>query len=168
MQLKITEYGVAKRLLETPSLREDIKYVVGIGCNDDPNQKVYEGFKKFEGPKLWLDFWDIETSQQSATWGVQGPTKADIKQLIDFAKTLDLEQEGTLLVHCFAGISRSTAAAYIIYCIKYGPGREHDAMKEVFNVRWQADPNRWMLEIASRLLGRDIVKTISEAMRVKC
>ena len=38
---------------------------------------------------------------------------------------------GKVLIHCGAGISRSAAAAMIIYACWLGPGREQEAMEKV-------------------------------------
>jgi predicted protein tyrosine phosphatase len=52
-------------------------------------------------------------------------------------------------------VSRSTAAALIMYACWLGPGREHGAMMRVMAQRPIAIPNCRMVEIADRLLDRD-------------
>jgi predicted protein tyrosine phosphatase len=59
-----------------------------------------------------------------------------------------------VLVHCEAGVSRSSAAALIMYACWLGPGREREAMDRVLSQRPVAVPNRRMVEIADRLLDR--------------
>jgi len=42
------------------------------------------------------------------------PSPKIVEAMLDFAKTVP--EEGRLLVHCFAGVSRSTATGYMINC----------------------------------------------------
>ena len=46
--------------------------------------------------------------------GYHEPLPVHVEGLIDFANNWD--QTSPLLIHCWAGVSRSTAAAYIIWC----------------------------------------------------
>ena len=58
-----------------------------------------------------------------------------------------------LLVHCYAGVSRSTASAYILLCL-HNPGREGEAARLLRTQAGHAIPNRRMVELADDLLGR--------------
>ena len=64
------------------------------------------------------------------------------------------ERERPLVFHCFAGISRSTAAAYIAACV-LAPERSEDeiawALREASPT---ATPNARMIAVADELLGR--------------
>ena len=60
-----------------------------------------------------------------------------------------------ILIHCEAGISRSTATALIMYACWLGPGREREAMERVRKQRPTAVPNRRMVRLADALLGRE-------------
>lgn len=60
-----------------------------------------------------------------------------------------------MLVHCWAGVSRSTAAAYVILCDRLGPGRELEIARAL---RWRAPhacPNSLMVRLADEALGRN-------------
>jgi predicted protein tyrosine phosphatase len=60
-----------------------------------------------------------------------------------------------MVVHCFAGISRSTAGAYVAACA-LNPGRDEMAIAwEVRRASRTAYPNPRIVSIADRLLGRD-------------
>jgi predicted protein tyrosine phosphatase len=82
-----------------------------------------------------------------------GATEDDVRRIIDAARTLPT-RPGRILIHCQAGISRSSAAAFIIHAVLLGPGREEEALARVLEQRPIARPNRRMLEIADRLLER--------------
>jgi predicted protein tyrosine phosphatase len=59
-----------------------------------------------------------------------------------------------LLVHCFAGISRSTAAAYAIVCQR-NPGREEQVARALRTAGPHAYPNRRIVALADEILGRE-------------
>src|SRR3977135_73789 len=55
----------------------------------------------------------------------------------------------------WAGISRSTAAAYILLCDLHGPGQEHRIAQGLRFHAPHAQPNRLLIRHAALLLGRD-------------
>lgn len=85
----------------------------------------------------------------------------DIAAILEFFAGMP---DGRVLVHCSAGISRSTAAAYIGLCQALGPGGERDALAAVIAARPQALPNRRIVRIADDLLGRggEMTQVIAE------
>lgn len=84
--------------------------------------------------------------------GRRAPVEDDLRRILAFAK--DLQPEGSVLIHCWAGISRSTAVAYAILCQSAGPGRETDCIESVLAIRPQAFPNALIVELADRILER--------------
>jgi predicted protein tyrosine phosphatase len=59
-----------------------------------------------------------------------------------------------LLIHCYAGISRSTALAYAILIDHHGAiGDERRILDRLVELRPQASPNRLMVRYADQLLG---------------
>jgi predicted protein tyrosine phosphatase len=113
---------------------------VSIGDGDDPLPKGYENAER----KLRLRIADVVTDE--------GATVDDIRRIVELAEQLRSES-GTLLIHCEAGVSRSTATALIIYSCWLGQGREDEAMERVIAQRPFAIPNRRMVELADRLLA---------------
>ena len=82
-----------------------------------------------------------------------GATELDVRTLMELAQNLR-SSKGKVLIHCEAGVSRSPAAALILYACWLGPGREGEAMRRVLTQRPLALPNRRMVELADHLLER--------------
>jgi predicted protein tyrosine phosphatase len=59
-----------------------------------------------------------------------------------------------MLIHCWAGISRSSAAAYAIACDR-NPGYETAIADELRKRSPYVTPNRLMVQLADEQLGRD-------------
>ena len=64
------------------------------------------------------------------------------------------EPASRLYIACFAGVSRSPAAAYAIACMHAGPGREDRLAQTLRRVCPSATPNALMVALADDLLGR--------------
>lgn len=79
------------------------------------------------------------------------PDTEHIAALIDFMRAWT-HDDGAMLVHCVAGISRSMAAALIGLVVK-APGREAEAARLVRAAAPHAYPNRRMIALADELLG---------------
>jgi predicted protein tyrosine phosphatase len=66
----------------------------------------------------------------------------------------DWDRAAPMVVHCWAGISRSTAAAYIAACA-LGPERDEDEVADVLrSVAPSATPNARLVALADAALGR--------------
>ena len=81
------------------------------------------------------------------------PILRDVKRILDF--TSQLPPRAKLLVHCHAGISRSTATAYAILCQHSKPGMEMKNLLQIESLRDQLMPNRLIVRHADRILNRD-------------
>jgi predicted protein tyrosine phosphatase len=80
------------------------------------------------------------------------PTEADVQAVIDFGRAWDRRQP--ILIHCYAGISRSTAAAFIIAADLNPTVREMTLARRLRAASPTATPNPLMIEMADDLLGR--------------
>ena len=91
--------------------------------------------------------------------------EADIMSLLQFSR--DWDGSAPLLVHCWAGVSRSTAAAFTVLCDRLGPGCEIEVARGLREKAPHADPNRLIVRIADSLLGRngDMVRAIESIGR---
>ncbi|WP_445487061.1 tyrosine phosphatase family protein [Rhodopseudomonas sp. RCAM05734] len=77
------------------------------------------------------------------------PDANAMRQVLAFG---DAARGRPLLVHCWAGISRSSAAAYAIACA-HNPGFEREIAMELRHRAPEATPNRLMVALADDLLG---------------
>lgn len=85
--------------------------------------------------------------------GLIHPEERHVSELIAFIEAWDRDRP--LVVHCFAGISRSTAAAYIALCAVQ-PGRdEGDLARQLREASPVATPNPLIVAHGDTLLGRD-------------
>lgn len=80
------------------------------------------------------------------------PNLRDVKRILAF--TNQLPANARVLVHCRAGVSRSTAIAYAIFCQHSQPGTEFDNLTHVESLRDLVMPNRLIIELADKVLNR--------------
>ncbi len=80
---------------------------------------------------------------------------ADVERILSFGERVHAAgaQARHLLVHCHAGISRSTAAAAVLMA-QFNPGRETEAFLKLLDIRPHAWPNTRVVEMADRILDR--------------
>ena len=81
-------------------------------------------------------------------------TPAHIEQVLAFGERVQAKPDSHVLVHCHAGISRSTAAAAILMT-QHAPGREEEAFLKLLSMRKHGWPNTRMIEFADHLMKRD-------------
>ena len=97
-------------------------------------------------PDLILRFNDIAEPCE----GLVLPSREVMETILSLAQTSE-----TILIHCHAGISRSTAAVYALACQQVGSGREADLAITLRALSAVATPNPRMIVLADELLGRD-------------
>lgn len=85
--------------------------------------------------------------------GTAPPMEDHVSSLIEFARGWDAKQP--MLVHCWAGISRSMAAAFSILCDRAWPGAEFRIAREIRARAPHAAPNRLLVRLADDILGRE-------------
>jgi predicted protein tyrosine phosphatase len=86
------------------------------------------------------------------TDGMVMPAEEHVSELVAFAGRWD--QQRPMVVHCYAGISRSTAAAFIALCVVRPQRRERDMARALRGASPFATPNARLVAIGDRLLGR--------------
>lgn len=84
--------------------------------------------------------------------GLIHPSREHVEQLIQFATGWSMR--GPLVVHCWAGISRSTAAAFITLCALNPDAPERLIAQRIRKASPTASPNRLLVTLADDVLGR--------------
>jgi len=81
------------------------------------------------------------------------PADEHVTRLLEFVRGWDRAKP--MVVHCYAGISRSTAGAYVAACA-LNPRRDEMAIaRELRRLSATATPNIRIVTLADRMLGRD-------------
>ncbi len=81
------------------------------------------------------------------------PDEEHIADLLNFVRRWD--RRAPMVVHCYAGISRSTASAYVSVCA-LNPHRDEESIALALRrASPTATPNIRIVSLADRLLGRD-------------
>ncbi len=112
---------------------------------------------------LWLRLHDISSPLD----GYVMPSEQHVAELIAFVRGWD--RRAPLVVHCYMGISRSTASAFAAVCA-LNPRRDEDGIAQALRrASPTATPNSRIVSIADRLLGRDgrmvtAIETIGRGM----
>jgi predicted protein tyrosine phosphatase len=97
---------------------------------------------------LWLRLHDISSPLD----GYVMPDERHVADLLSFVRRWD--RSAPLVVHCYAGISRSTASAFASVCA-LNPHRDEDNIAQALRVASPtATPNIRIVSLADRLLGR--------------
>ena len=82
----------------------------------------------------------------------ESPAHRHIEQLIEFSRSWDATTP--MIVHCWAGISRSTAATFTILTDRGGPGSEDEIATLLRAHAPHALPNKLIVRLADEALGR--------------
>ena len=127
--------------------RNDVTHVVSI---IDPAQPDPEDFADYppHDRTLWR-FDDIIAPRD----GMIVPGETDVRRILDLGDRLAGEPVRHLLVHCHAGVSRSTATAALLMAQR-NPGRESDIFQRLDAMRQPAWPNSLIVRMGDELLGR--------------
>lgn len=125
--------------------QHDASHVISLLGPDTPH-------RRFGGVTpdrhLRLTFHDIVQSSD----GLQPARATDAERLVAFIA--DWPRAKPLLIHCWAGISRSTAAAYTALCMLRPAADEEELAWELRQSAPSATPNRLIVALADEQLGR--------------
>jgi predicted protein tyrosine phosphatase len=84
--------------------------------------------------------------------GLIHPTAETVERILKFGATW--EPLDPMLVHCWAGISRSSATAFILACERNPETPERLIAQRLRQASRAATPNRLMVQLADDMLGR--------------
>lgn len=102
-----------------------------------------------EAERLSLLFNDITEPLDGLTM----PNESHVRELLEF--TMKWDRAKPLLIHCYAGVSRSTASAYII-ALALDPELDEAALtQKLRELSPSATPNIRLIALADDMLGRD-------------
>lgn len=98
---------------------------------------------------LRLKLHDIAENQPGRT----PPQREHAAQVLAFADAWD--RTSPMVIHCWAGISRSTAAMWMTLCKLNPDADEYDILSAMRERAPHISPNRLLVAYADELLGRD-------------
>jgi predicted protein tyrosine phosphatase len=160
LPFKITVCGLAELHLHSAA---KVTHVLSILDPEWPAPEVFGTYG--EHAKLELRFHDVIEDQP----GLQPPQPFHVEQLLKFGRDLDVEASGSahLLVHCHAGVSRSSAAMALLVA-QAMPARPAPAVfADVLAIRPQIWPNLKIIEMGDAMLQRNgaLVAAVAEIYR---
>jgi predicted protein tyrosine phosphatase len=85
--------------------------------------------------------------------GFVAPSDSHIEQVLSFVRGWD--RAAPLVVHCYAGISRSTASAFAAACLLNPHRDEISIARQIRAASAIASPNRLIVGLADKALGRE-------------
>jgi predicted protein tyrosine phosphatase len=111
--------------------------------------KVVRPVSVLEANHLLISMDDITEPAE----GFVAPSEAHIMRALTFIQAWD--RAAPMVIHCYAGISRSTASAFMAACA-LNPHRDESAIaRQIRTASPSAFPNRLIVTLADRVLGRD-------------
>ncbi|MGE0008408.1 MAG: tyrosine phosphatase family protein [Parvibaculaceae bacterium] len=125
--------------------RHKVGHVVSLLGPETPH-RAFTGIAG--GNHLRLTFHDIVEPAE----GFTAPAGEHVETLIRFLEAR--RGDDPMLIHCWAGISRSTASAFTAMCL-YNPGDDEGRLaRQLRSLSPVATPNRRIVAIADDILGR--------------
>ena len=101
-----------------------------------------------EADHLMLAMHDIAAEME----GFNAPAEEHVRSLIAFAERWP--RKAPMVVHCWAGVSRSSAGAFITACALNPRREEASIARAIREASATASPNVRLVEFADRVLGR--------------
>jgi predicted protein tyrosine phosphatase len=113
----------------------------------------YDTFPAFEGfgSDLHLQVPIHDIVDDVGEW--RAPDLSDAESVINFVQPWD--RAAPMLIHCWAGISRSTASAFITACLHNPEAEEQEIAAAIRAASPTASPNKRLVAHADALLGRN-------------
>ena len=135
-----------EQLINKPYKGSNVRYIISIGDpGENPPRNLYASGRHV----LRLTFYDGQPGRTGS--GYMCARTEDIRKIINFARQ-EIKEDEIFVVHCSAGISRSTAVSWIVSCLQRGPGYEAEELQALFEEKSCSLPNPWIITLAQSLL----------------
>jgi len=85
--------------------------------------------------------------------GFVAPNAEHVERVLSFVRGWD--RSAPLVIHCYAGVSRSTASAFAAACALNPHRDEMVIARQIRSASPIANPNRLLVSLADKALGRD-------------
>jgi predicted protein tyrosine phosphatase len=85
--------------------------------------------------------------------GYTVPGEEHVAELLTFVRSWD--RAAPLVIHCYAGVSRSTAGAFVSACALNPRRPETEIARDIRRLSPTATPNIRIVKLADRMLGRE-------------
>jgi predicted protein tyrosine phosphatase len=108
-----------------------VSHVLSIIDTHEPRPPALDHYSAIEHELIRFD--DVVAEYP----GFEACTPAHIAKVLQFGERVHARPDSHVLVHCHAGISRSTAAAAILMC-QHAPGQEEAAFLKLLGMRKHA------------------------------
>ena len=125
--------------------RHKVGHVVSLLGPETPHRS-FTGIA--DGNHLKLTFHDITAPAE----GFTAPAADHVETLIHFLKAR--QGKDPMLIHCWAGISRSTASAFTAMCLYNPQVDELKLAQQLRSLSQVATPNRRIVAFADDIMGR--------------
>src|SRR6266550_9355983 len=121
------KFDVVSRATAQYELLGAHSYTHLVSLSDSDRESPPKGCQSIRASNVLCFFFDDISSPHE---GYLQASLDDVARICRLAEAFD--DESHVLFHCEAGISRSTAAAFISLCVQLGPGKEEQALREVY------------------------------------
>jgi predicted protein tyrosine phosphatase len=112
--------------------------------------------EKAQRPTSVLEANHLRISMDDITEAADGfvaPSALHVGRILDFVR--GWKRDAPMVIHCFAGISRSTASAFAAACLLNPHRDELSIAQQIRQASPSAFPNRLIVTLADKALNRD-------------
>jgi predicted protein tyrosine phosphatase len=117
---------------------------------------VMANVEQVQRPQSVLPANHLKVSMDDITEQLDGfvaPSEVHIEKVLNFVRNWD--RQAPMVVHCYAGISRSTASAFAAVCLLNPHRDEIEIARQIREASPIASPNRLIVSLADKALGRE-------------
>jgi predicted protein tyrosine phosphatase len=117
---------------------------------------VMANVEKAKRPSSVLEPNHLKVSIDDITEPTDGfvvPSTLHVERVLDFVR--QWTRDAPMVIHCYAGISRSTASAFAAACLLNPHRDELSIARQIRDASPTASPNRLLVTLADKALGRE-------------